>query len=610
MKKENKTVFNKITADLQKKYPDVGIKSVEVDEKTGKSTFYLDPTNKSLAFLDNPIVPHVFQEKASTISRDVLSRDYTELLSSKPVHEEDPKKLYKRALQYYYTEPIVGSTLNLLSALACKGFENDIDDPDIKNFFDTWAFDVKFEEFLEWVFLDVFRTSHVTTYKTVAKYEPRVSNMSPIAGQKPKQVQKATGKKSLKEIAAAKKLWSKGHLPIGYTVLNPLLVNIEGNLLFDKTAIKLTPPDELAELLKKDKKDLSIEEQELLKILPTELKKAAEGGDELLLDSRLVGTVTYRKAPYERYARPRTARIFDSIEYKESLRRADLSTLDGISNYILKITIGSDEYPVTSQTELEAVAKLFNTPSKSFDVVWNHTLSVEKIVSPEIEAILGQDKYKQVNSDITGGLGITRALLDGEGDVNQAEVAWAVRGIREDIEYVRRQVTRWIYNEYQQIAETMGFERFPKIRWDDGILRDDILYKNVIAQLVDRRMLSYETALETLGFDYANELGNLESEFPLVMDGTLGIIGSPFQKSAAPGGNTQNTQAAPKGTPSNGRPKGQTKKKETETNPAKQQDNKATKPKKETSKLSDIVKDMTKEEFELFIQELANTRNN
>ena len=47
-----------------------------------------------------------------------------------------------------------------------------------------------------------------------------------------------------------------------------------------------------------------------------------------------------------------------------------------------------------------------------------------------------------------------------------------------------------------------------------------------------------------------------------------------------------------------------------ETNPAKQQDNKATKPKKETSKLSDIVKDMTKEEFELFIQELANTRNN
>lgn len=606
-----KDTFKKITADLQKKYPDVGIRSIDIDESSGKSTIYLDPKQKSLAFLEDAVTPHIFKEKASTITRDVLSRDYTELLGEKPVHLEDPKKLYKRALKYYYTEPIVGTTLNILSSLACKGFENDIDDPNIKNFFDTWAFDVKFEEFLEWVFLDVFRTSHVTTYKNVAKYEPRVSNISPIAGQKPKKVKKATGKQALKEEAAAKKLWSKGHLPVGYTVLNPLLVTIDGNLMFDKVAVKLTPPDELGELLKKDKKDLSVEEQELIKILPTELKKAAENGDEYILDSRLVGNITYRKAPYERYARPRSARVFDSIEYKEALRRADLSTLDGISNHILKITIGSDEFPVTSQEELEAVAKLFNTPSKSFDVVWNHTLKVEKIVSPEIEAILGPEKYKQVNSDITGGLGITRALIDGEGDVNQAEVAWAVRGIREDIEYVRRQVTRWIYDEYRQIAEAMGFERFPKVRWDDGILRDDILYKNVIAQLVDRRMLSYQTALESLGFDYDNELSNLETEFPLVMNGTLGIVGSPFQKSADSGGTKQKTQTAPKGTPSNGRPTGQTKKKEKQTDPNSQQDNKAKNPSKTTSSntLVDIVKGMSTDEYDLFIKELSKTRD-
>lgn len=598
----NKNTVNKITADLKDKYPDAGITSIEVDEKAGKSTFYLEPnsTNKSLAFIDNAVIPNVYSDRASTISRESITRDSTSLLTSKAVHEEDPKILYRRALQYYYTEPIVGSTLNLLSSLACKGFENDIDDPDIKNFYDTWAFDINFEEFLEWVFLDVFRTSHVTTYKTVAKYEPRVSNVSPMAGESPK---KATGKMSRKELAAAKKLWSKGHLPVGYTVLNPLLVNIEGSLLFDNVSVKLTPPDELNELLNKPGNELSDAEKELIKVLPSDIKKAAKDGEEFLLDSRLVGSVTYRKAPYERYARPRTARVFDSIEYKESLRRADLSTLDGISNYILKITVGNDEYPITGQGELEAVAKLFNTPSKSFDVVWNHTLEIEKIVSPEIESILGKGKYEQVNEDISGGLAVTRALLDGVGDTNQGEVAWAVRGIREDIEYVRRQVTRWIHNEYRQIAEAMGFDRFPKVRWDDGILRDDILYKNVIAQLVDRRMLSYETALETLGFDFENEKSNLAEEFPAVMDGTFGIIGSPFQKS---GGTTQDKQVAPKGTPSNGRPKGQTKKKETETDPNKQQDNKPKKAK--SNKLSDIVKGMSDEDFILFKEELAKVR--
>ena len=585
-----KNTIDKITSELQNRYPELGLRSLEVNEATGSSTLYIDPSKKSLAFLDNPIIPHVYRTKASTITRDSLSRSYLDLSSKKDSYDEDPKKLYEKVIRYYYTEPLVGSTINLLSSLSCKGFENDIDDPDIKNFYDTWVFDVNFEEVLEWIFLDLFRTSNVVTYKYIAKYEPRVSTIAP-AGKK--NTTKATGKL---ETAAAKKIWSKGHLPIGYTVLNPTLVNITGNLLFNKVAVSLTPPAELGELLKKDSKSMTEEEKELIKALPPDLKKAVENGGEYLLDSRLVGIITYKKQPYERYARPRTSRIFDSLDYKKALQQADLSTLDGISNYILKITIGNDEYPVVSQEELEAVAKLFDTPSKSFDVVWNHTLKVEKIVSPEIEAILGKDKYAQVNDDITGGLSITRALLDGTGSTS--DVAWAIRGIREDIEYARRQVTRWIYSEYRQIAEAMGFDRFPKVRWDDGILRDDILYKNIISTMVDRRMLSYETALETLGFDYENELASMQTELPLVEQGIFGIIGSPFQRSV------QETQRAPSGTPSNGRPTGQTNKKTKETDPNKLQDNKIDKPTNTSASFVDIVKNMTAEERSFLIEEI------
>ena len=585
-----KNTIDKITSELQNRYPELGLRSLEVNEATGSSTLYIDPSKKSLAFLDNPIIPHVYRTKASTITRDSLSRSYLDLSSKKDSYDEDPKKLYEKVIRYYYTEPLVGSTINLLSSLSCKGFENDIDDPDIKNFYDTWVFDVNFEEVLEWIFLDLFRTSNVVTYKYIAKYEPRVSTIAP-AGKK--NTTKATGKL---ETAAAKKIWSKGHLPIGYTVLNPTLVNITGNLLFNKVAVSLTPPAELGELLKKDSKSMTEEEKELIKALPPDLKKAVENGGEYLLDSRLVGIITYKKQPYERYARPRTSRIFDSLDYKKALQQADLSTLDGISNYILKITIGNDEYPVVSQEELEAVAKLFDTPSKSFDVVWNHTLKVEKIVSPEIEAILGKDKYAQVNDDITGGLSITRALLDGTGSTS--DVAWAIRGIREDIEYARRQVTRWIYSEYRQIAEAMGFDRFPKVRWDDGILRDDILYKNIISTMVDRRMISYETALETLGFDYENELASMQTELPLVEQGIFGIIGSPFQRSV------QETQRAPSGTPSNGRPTGQTNKKTKETDPNKLQDNKIDKPTNTSASFVDIVKNMTAEERSFLIEEI------
>jgi len=611
--------FKKITAQLQEQFPDVGIQKVETNVNTGQAAFYLQPTKKALAFLENggAVIPKGFREKAATITRDPLDRGYLDLAQKDP-YEDSAQSLFKRADRYYYTEPIVGTVINLLTGLAFKGFENDIDDENIKQFYDAWSFDVRMDEILEWVFLEFFKTGHVTTYKVLAAYEPRVSYLSPVPGKKLKttKTKKTTGKEgavvevaAAQEDAAKKNIWSKGHLPVAYTVLNPQLVIVTGNLLFDKVSISMRVPPELTQMLAKKPADLTEDEKALIKALPSDLKAAAEKGGDYKLDPRLVGTITYRKQPYERYAKPRTTRVFDTIEYKKALKNADLSTLDGISNYILKITIGSDEYPVTTQGELEAVAALFNTPSKSFDVVWNHTLHVEKIVSPEIEAILGKAKYEQVNDDMTGGLAVTRALIDGISDLNSAEAGLVTKGLMEEINYARNQVTRWIYREYQQIAEAMGFDRFPKVRWDESVLQDLILYMNTISQLVDRRMLSYRTAHEALGFDYPNELMNMKEEFPLVEDGTFGIIGSPWQQAKStgltgPGGSSPSTvqpkQGTPKGTPSQGRPTGQPakkKQKDTTVTPKK------TAPKKTQSSkvtIGDYVSGMSDEEFANF----------
>jgi len=596
----------KFTEEIKSKYPEVGIQKIDVSND-GSASFYLNPTKKVLATLDasKAIIPRKFSERASVITRDAIDRTALDL-AKKDAYEETAEENYKRAIRYYYTDPLVGTVTNLLANMSCKGFENDIDDANIKQFYDTWTFDVNFEEVLEWIYLDFFKTGHVTTYKVLAKYEPRVSYLSPIPGQKPKS-KKSTGK----EKGAKKKIWSKGHLPVAYTVLNPLLVTIDGNLLFDKVSTKLRPPPELTELLKKPPAELTEEEKMLIKSLPTDLKNAAEKGGEYQLDERLVGSITYRKQPYERYARPRATKVFDAVEYKRSLEQADLSTLDGISNYILKITIGSDEFPVSSQEELDAVAALFNTPSKSFDVVWNHTLNIEKIVSPEIDAVLGQGKYEQVNEDMTAGLGISRAIIDGAGSLTVAEAGLVTKGLMEEINYARRQVTRWIYREYQQIAEAMSFERFPRIRWDDSVLKDIILYMNTLSQLVDRRMLSYRTSLESLGFDYENELRNMQEELPLVEEGTFGILGSPWQQSQI-----QPNQGAPKGTPSSGRPKGQPakpKNKDVKQNQknlnVKPSQKKPAQNQKKAASLADAVKDMGDQEFYRLVGELAKLRD-
>lgn len=583
----------RITAELQEKYPEAGIQRVEIDEASGKSTFYLEPNEKVLASLPaDKALSWRGPATASTIRRDAIDRSYLDLSTQSSPYESDPKDIYRRAIKYYYEEDYYGTHVDILSNLASKGFENDIDDSNIKHFYDTWNFDVNFRQVLDWIFQDLFRVGMVRTYKVIGKYEPGVSYLSPIPGKKKargdlkaitdraakihaermKRLEKSINnldgrkkdEKELKaELAAKKKVWSKGYMPIAYTVLNPLLIDIEGSLLFDKTKVVLKPSEDLKKLLQKDSSELTDDEKLIIKLLPNDFKKSVEGTGGIELDPMFVGAIDYRKQPYERYAKPRGIKVFEALEYKKALRQADLSTLDGISNYILKITIGNDEYPCTDQTQLDTVAKLFNTPSKSFDVVWNHTLEIEKIVSPEIEAILGQDKYKQVNEDISGGLAISRALVDGITNVNQGEASLIIKSVIEEVHYARRQVERWIYKEYQQIAEAAGFDRFPKVRWDNTVLKDIILYMATISQLVDRRMLSYETALEELGFDFPNELNNMQEELPMVLEGTFGIVGSPFQKAKM---GVQDTQNSPEGTPSGGRPKGQPAKKKQPNN--------------------------------------------
>jgi len=591
----NSDKLNKITAELREKYPKAGIQKIEVDENNGKSTFYIEPNKQILAALPsekavNLHMPMTNKEFAATIRRDVIDRSILDL-AKRSVSEEDPKEIFRRANKYYYEYDVYGTHIDILSNFASKGFENDIDDDNIKLFYDVWNFDVNFKQILDWIFFDFFRIGMVRTYKIVGKYEPGITYLSNVPGKKiargqlkeisaraerirKKKIEKINARiKGLDgrnkeqaavktELAAKKKVWSKGHMPVAYTVLNPTLVTIEGSLLFNKSKVILEPSDELKDLMKKNQSELTDDEKEILKLLPSDFKKGIEEGGGINLDPMFVGEIDYRKQPYERYPRPRGIKAFDSLEYKNSLREADLSTLDGISNYILKITIGNDEFPCTDQSQLETVSQLFNTPSKSFDVVWNHTLEIEKIVSPEIEAILGQDKYKQVNEDITGAIAISRALIDGTTNVNQGEAALLTKTLIEEINYARRQVERWIYNEYRQIAEAAGFDRFPKVRWDNTILRDIILYMSTISQLVDRRMLSYQTAMEQLGFDFPNEFNNMQTELPHVLDGVLGILGSPFQQSGI-----QQQQGAPKGTPSSGRPKGQpAKQKQTKTN--------------------------------------------
>ncbi len=587
-----------------------GVHSLEIDVGPEGRAF------KELAYLKGDAgepSPVVFHEGGRVVSRDFLRRTDLDLLTGKPsVTRAQPQQVYEKAIDFYKSKGAYGTAIDTLSNFAAKGFKNDIDDPDIKLFYDTWAQEIGFEETVEKIFFDFFRVGFVRTFKLVGKFDPKLKpeNFESIVNKKT-QANKSNTSGDLKEImayrdiAAAKKIWSKSFIPLKYTILNPTLVVIQGSVLFDQTETFVKPEafKELAAMLKSPGK-LTQEQKQFLQKLPKELTEEIKKNKPVKLPPEFVGKCDYRKQDYERYPLPRVARTFEDISYKEELKKADYSTLDGITNYILKVTIGNDQHPVTSQTELETVAKLFDTSAKSFDIIWNHTLEIEKITFPEIDKILGQEKFAQVNDDLSQAMGVTRALLDGQLQASVKAIEASLKGFAEEVNYARRCVKRWINHEYEEVALAMGFDRYPQVRFDENALKDEVMMMSVIQGMIDRRIVSYETGIEKLGFDFANELANFIQEQPLVQDGTLGIIGSPYNpkalpaqtpptdKDTTPGGkpttvtqkdlqdfqknveemiqtNIQKVQRTPTGTPSEGRPRkgrGKPRKKATQPN--------------------------------------------
>jgi len=228
--------FDKVKEEINKKYPNVKVIDIE-DDNDGSLSMKVSVGNKELAYLDNNSRNHPIKligfDSASSNSiyrRDALTRSDLDLMD-KSVLKSTPQELFKKSMDYYYTKDIYGTVIRNLSNFASTGFENDIDDEKIKLFFDNWGMDIGFDSLIEQIFFDLFRVGMVRTYKVLGKYTTNINTF--------KSIDFSASDNDNSDSAARKYRWSKEHIPIQYTILNPLLIEIEGSLLFGQTYVVL-----------------------------------------------------------------------------------------------------------------------------------------------------------------------------------------------------------------------------------------------------------------------------------------------------------------------------------------------------------------------------------
>jgi hypothetical protein len=541
-----KQVTFSVSADNLKEYMDMfnGTENIQISDEGSRGNYQLGKGS----------VMSRYEPSARQGGYPFTSNDspYTQVYANLPI---DPHKKIKLAVELYFKEPIVGSVIDMMVDFSASGFTNECDDAEVKKIYDKWCEEMNINELLEKIFLEYYRSGNVTVYRSQDN-----------AKVKRKRRKAVSGEVDIQEY----------QFPSGYSVLNPMNVYVNGSMFANTERVQLKVTDEMSNLLR----DSSPTSNTIQDIPPDIARDVRNGGTFVTLNPELTSRITRKKMDYERYASPFLERVFEPIMYKAKLRLMDMSTIEGLVNQLVTVTIGDKDFPATDE-DLEAVAALFQTPNKAYTVFWNHTLKVTFHKPEGIDTLTG-DKYAQVNEDIMAGLGVSRSLLDGGGGGSGSNFSnsWiSILSFIERLENARNKVKYWIENEYRRIARENGFKSFPKVRFNKMNLREDTYISDVLLAMYDRGLIDEEDILTETGREYNAVVDmkkrndkNAELFFPPEQ---------PFQ-----GGNS-----AP--APTGGAPKG-TKQKQRKTNPE-SNSGKAPKARKATASYSEAEEDYANE---------------
>lgn len=429
---------------------------------------------------------------------------------------QSPHEKIKLAMMYFNTDPLVGKIIELMKIFSNDGLKNECSDPKIKKWYDNWGDMVDLELVISWMFLEYYRSGNVVTSRVLMAYkEDKFGLDSPEYGHG-SFVEELDGAE-----AAAKKLYSKKSIPIAYTVLNPLTVFVSNiNAYQDSLYVRTDLP--VPSNSETDPYNI------ILKEMPANLGEIAKRAGVQPLSDKNTRRVLRMRQPYEPYGSVLMERAFNAIYEKNKLRQMDMSMVNSAINQIIKVTVGNDEYPAT-QKQIKNLATAFQNAGKGQAIFWNHTLNIE-VIKPDT-SVLNNQKYDRVNEDIRNAFGISEILTGGgSSKTNFATAYLSLKAFMANLIEGRNDILRWLDGEYKDIAKAMGFKTYPTATFNPLSLTDEIAEKQIIMQLVDRGIISYESAQSNLGYDPRIERDRREKELPDIEKGILGFAGNPFQQ--------------------------------------------------------------------------------
>ena len=289
---------------------------------------------------------------------------------------------------------------------------------------------------------------------------------------------------------------SANKIPLRYILLNPfdVVARRASSFTYNGAYQKVLSDYEIARLASpQTDEDLAIF-QGLDPALQSQIRDGSysQEGAYMDLDPERLSYSFYKKQDYEPFAIPFGFPVLEDINAKLELKKMDQAITRTVENVILLITMGADpDKGGINPNNMAAMQNLFKNESVGRVLVSDYTTKAEFII-PELNLVLGPEKYQILNDDIKQGL---QNIVVGEEKFNSTQV-------KAQIFIDRLQESRYgflndfLNREIKRIAKDLGFRSWPEAKMKDIDMRDEVQLMRASTRLMELGIITPKQGME------------------------------------------------------------------------------------------------------------------
>lgn len=492
-----------------------------------------------------------------------------------------PHNIIARCSIAYLSYGIIKNIVDLYADFSCGGLEIVHEDESVEQFYETWSRKVDLKGRLNRFSTDFFLTGNVFIYRVNAKLSDddkrdmkRGKGAQVIDGEvvldgpkklkiiRPKieidpmlatipdfqnilqqnakdgKVTAITRDKPPSEFDIPEN--TAKTIPWDYTSLNPLQIEPRGKKFKgDRTwafALDRTDTQEMESFINyKYYEDLGVTQVNLPNDFKGQLSKYKGSNpgyvSEIQLDKERLSVVQDKKFDYWDWSVPLVWPALKALSFKDILMAMDIRVASSVINTVTLWKLGDDKNNTYPDDEaFERLADMLQQPGQALNIIWNKDIDA-KVIQANTTGLFDNKKYETAERDIIRALGISEVMVGGEGG-NFSNSYISVATVLEKLKSARAKFEHWLMRELKIIAEAMGFRKLPKIKWGRSNLTDVKAEQALIIQLVDRGIMSAETALKYFDEDLGIEVERLKREKKIASDEGQGVLEKrgPYQR--------------------------------------------------------------------------------